>query len=134
MSRSLDMLSALSTVAAQVAGSGLNPESTSPSDGTDPRETPCRSAVMSRTHSEEMNPVILRSPMHSEAIPGELAKDTTPAMSVDLLEALQDPADSLPIVNKPQTDSFMSVRRLTPVECEILQGFPKGWTVPGIAL
>jgi site-specific DNA-cytosine methylase len=27
-----------------------------------------------------------------------------------------------------------SVRRLTPVECEILQGFPSGWTVPGIEL
>jgi hypothetical protein len=28
----------------------------------------------------------------------------------------------------------MSVRRLTPTECEILQGFPKGWTLPGTAL
>ena len=25
----------------------------------------------------------------------------------------------------------MSVRRLTPTECETLQGFPKGWTIPG---
>ncbi len=28
----------------------------------------------------------------------------------------------------------MSVRRLTPTECETLQGFPKGWTVPDIGL
>ena len=27
----------------------------------------------------------------------------------------------------------MSVRRLTPTECETLQGFPKGWTLPAIA-
>jgi site-specific DNA-cytosine methylase len=25
-----------------------------------------------------------------------------------------------------------SVRRLTPTECETLQAFPKGWTVPDI--
>jgi site-specific DNA-cytosine methylase len=28
----------------------------------------------------------------------------------------------------------MSVRRLTPTECEILQGFPKGWTLPDTEL
>lgn len=28
----------------------------------------------------------------------------------------------------------MSVRRLTPTECEALQGFPKGWTVPDTKL
>ena len=27
-------------------------------------------------------------------------------------------------------ESILSVRRLTPTECEVLQGFPKGWTVP----
>jgi site-specific DNA-cytosine methylase len=26
-----------------------------------------------------------------------------------------------------------SVRRLTPIECERLQGFPEGWTVPATA-
>jgi site-specific DNA-cytosine methylase len=29
---------------------------------------------------------------------------------------------------------LLSVRRLTPTECEILQGFPKGWTLPGTEL
>ena len=28
----------------------------------------------------------------------------------------------------------LSVRRLTPTECEVLQGFPKGWTLPDTAL
>ena len=30
---------------------------------------------------------------------------------------------------KPPT-ACLSVRRLTPTECEVLQGFPKGWTLP----
>ena len=32
------------------------------------------------------------------------------------------------------TKPTMSVRRLTPTECETLQGFPSGWTVPDIEL
>jgi site-specific DNA-cytosine methylase len=28
-------------------------------------------------------------------------------------------------------EMLMTVRRLTPTECEVLQGFPKGWTLPG---
>lgn len=31
------------------------------------------------------------------------------------------------------TPTLLLVRRLTPTECEVLQGFPKGWTVPDIA-
>lgn len=34
----------------------------------------------------------------------------------------------------PSTTTSWRVRRLTPVECEILMGFPPGWTVPDIAL
>jgi site-specific DNA-cytosine methylase len=34
---------------------------------------------------------------------------------------------------KHLTDN-LSVRRLTPTECETLQGFPKGWTLPDTAL
>jgi C-5 cytosine-specific DNA methylase len=36
--------------------------------------------------------------------------------------------------NAPMDSSLMAVRRLTPTECEILQGFPKGWTLPGTEL
>lgn len=34
----------------------------------------------------------------------------------------------------PKAQPTMSVRRLTPTECETLQGFPKGWTVPDTVL
>jgi len=39
-----------------------------------------------------------------------------------------DPA--IPLAKPNSTPLAMSVRRLTPTECETLQGFPKGWTVP----
>jgi site-specific DNA-cytosine methylase len=43
---------------------------------------------------------------------------------------------SKPSRDRPEKETPVpySVRRLTPVECEILQGFPSGWTVPGIEL
>ena len=33
-------------------------------------------------------------------------------------------------MQKKQPKEHLSVRRLTPTECETLQGFPKGWTLP----
>jgi site-specific DNA-cytosine methylase len=41
-----------------------------------------------------------------------------------------EPADPTTTMDKPEE---LSVRRLTPTECETLQGFPKGWTVPDTA-
>ena len=36
--------------------------------------------------------------------------------------------------SEPNRENILSVRRLTPTECEVLQGFPKGWTLPDTAL
>lgn len=36
--------------------------------------------------------------------------------------------------SEPSRENILSVRRLTPTECEVLQGFPKGWTLPDTAL
>lgn len=45
---------------------------------------------------------------------------------------LAESAHSSPVEAEKQGKDtpLLSVRRLTPTECEILQGFPKGWTVP----
>jgi hypothetical protein len=61
-------------------------------------------------------------PLHCEATQAEQAKATT------------QPTPSQKICETEVRDQpIMSVRRLTPTECEILQGFPKGWTLPDTA-
>ena len=43
-----------------------------------------------------------------------------------------DPAASLGNVLMPEKEAAHLIRRLTPLECERLQGFPDGWTdLPG---
>jgi site-specific DNA-cytosine methylase len=49
-------------------------------------------------------------------------------MSPNILKPEQA-ADGYQTQKKPQA-GLLSVRRLTPSECEVLQGFPKGWTIP----
>jgi hypothetical protein len=39
--------------------------------------------------------------------------------------------DSTPARTEPAAEPRSSVRRLTPTECERLQSFPDGWTIPG---
>lgn len=41
-----------------------------------------------------------------------------------------DPAPALASTGRPHVASASTVRRLTPLECERLQGFPDGWTAP----
>lgn len=52
------------------------------------------------------------------------AEGSTSPRPYDTLEA------EGPTTTTLKADSCMSVRRLTPTECETLQAFPKGWTVP----
>jgi len=44
----------------------------------------------------------------------------------------QDSESVVPTLHKGQTPAVAGaqVRRLTPTECERLQGFPDGWTIP----
>ena len=82
----------------------------------------------------------------SGVTPEESDKDTTqptPSQRTCETEAkgqrttLQASADSEAADQTTTTDrptASLSVRRLTPTECEILQGFPKGWTLPDIEL
>lgn len=59
-------------------------------------------------------------------------RDSTPAKTVldEARRSLQAP--SAPICDPAATPvPRSSVRRLTPTECERLQGFPDGWTIPG---
>ena len=73
-------------------------------------------------HTEEVNPWLKDG----------FYRDTKPFRVVSPYQATGDQAPSLlsrdykdpPVVKKPQS----VVRRLTPMECERLQGFPDGWT------
>jgi hypothetical protein len=51
-------------------------------------------------------------------------------MSARTLSQDRSPADTEKESTQPSTTAQSSVRRLTPTECERLQGFPDGWTVP----
>lgn len=50
------------------------------------------------------------------------------------LPASQEWEAAARMITTDRHTGLLSVRRLTPTECETLQGFPKAWTVPGIAL
>jgi len=73
------------------------------------------------TTSSSSRPSVPSGPKEAQGQPG---MSTTTSPSAEPLEIGADPAQRKP----EQTD--LSVRRLTPTECEILQGFPSGWTVP----
>jgi site-specific DNA-cytosine methylase len=71
-----------------------------------------------------------------------LALDTMGTAALgETVQTISSPRQSQPVMENSQTPatatedrqmSYLLVRRLTPTECEILQGFPLGWTVPDI--
>jgi site-specific DNA-cytosine methylase len=65
-----------------------------------------------------------------------LSPSNPDSSETDVEHQSQSRSHSKPNLDKPEKETPVpySVRRLTPVECEILQGFPSGWTVPGIEL
>jgi len=67
------------------------------------------------------------SPSHITSTPQTPASTSGTPMNPKGPEALTDAEDSL-----RNRAGQLSVRRLTPTECEVLQAFPKGWTVPDI--
>lgn len=60
---------------------------------------------------------------------GETDETTDPELELSG-GALALPADLLERVLSTEPTTPVRVRRITPVECERLQGFPDGWTVP----
>ena len=56
--------------------------------------------------------------------PGSIARNAGPAGESDLAPTLRREMGD----NQPAVRIAMQVRRLTPTECERLQGFPDGWT------
>jgi len=61
---------------------------------------------------------------------GEREAEGQQEMSARTLSQDRSPADTGKASTQPLTMEQSSVRRLTPTECERLQGFPDGWTVP----
>jgi site-specific DNA-cytosine methylase len=55
-------------------------------------------------------------------------RDTTQPLSPNLSMDRGQRADQERVTIPLELSQPMSVRRLTPTECEVLQGFPKGWT------
>jgi hypothetical protein len=98
-------------------------QSNTPSQCTCPTVCDCQSPETEPAMVSELCPVHNLYPKSDEECPihqGARRYDTSEA------EART--------ITTPKADSCMSVRRLTPTECEILQGFPKGWTLPGTEL
>lgn len=64
----------------------------------------------------------------SPDMPEASSLPSQPQEAISLEHSVQEDAEPM---LKPQPEASMSqVRRLTPTECESLQGFPWGWTVP----
>ena len=63
----------------------------------------------------------------------EMSTTTSPSHLAATLSTKNEPANSAATreeMMNTMAELTMSVRRLTPTECETLQGFPRGWTVP----
>ena len=92
-------------------------EEESPARGTHalPLSTPGNSEILKAATRSESN-------LEPKCQTRSPAKDQAPSPTP--LEKTQGESDKATIPT-------MSVRRLTPTECETLQGFPKGWTIPG---
>jgi site-specific DNA-cytosine methylase len=71
--------------------------------------------VTTRGRQDTLFPLTLRMPEQAEET---CAEHSTPATADTMLPELR-------------LDTIWLVRRLTPTECEILQNFPRGWTLPG---
>lgn len=82
--------------------------------------------------------ILRRAERRRRGLPGDLtvalrelardrASDTTPTPTISS-SPLTD-AEAAPTTTRPKVDNSSSVRRLTPTECERLQGFPDGWTI-----
>jgi site-specific DNA-cytosine methylase len=73
-------------------------------------------------------PPHLNSALRTLSMDSEGEQTTTqPKQTTSSLTPCRQPQETIP----EQMDSiWSSVRRLTPTECERLQGFPDGWTVP----
>lgn len=93
--------------------------------------------VAQATRSEAQN----STPLHSQSrltIDNSLAEKNSQTIGQQadrpVVESGTKETQPSPYLNETNQSQQMSVRRLTPTECEILQGFPKGWTVPDTAL
>ena len=69
-----------------------------------------------------------RASSHQSMNPSELSPGLKTSMEPAVI--LPTPSEKTPEEQVKDTTPIMSVRRLTPTECETLQGFPKAWTVP----
>jgi site-specific DNA-cytosine methylase len=86
-------------------------------------KTCAASAIKSKTESAstaEGQATPSTKQVSTPSLSGSESEHSTPAINK---------ADG-PQVPKKRAIERLSVRRLTPTECETLQGFPKGWTVP----
>lgn len=66
--------------------------------------------------------VVVFNPYRTSTAPGEWVEGWKPDTVHDALTA------STPPKGPPVVTTDVQVRRLTPLECERLQGFPDGWT------
>lgn len=119
----------------EVAAAAVVEASPSPSLPTDSRVAiddvaPTLQAASSPNRGGTSGPLVLPSTASPDALsplsttsPG--STPTTPTPSTPSIEGMPEPSSSSSPTRRPGL-----IRRLTPVECERLQGFPDGWTIP----
>lgn len=87
------------------------------------KSSPAKSATNSPAAAESRDKGIQRLPSTSSA--GASTAETTPTKQSE-----PEPCSTRETQPAEMRREPLLVRRLTPTECETLQGFPKGWTIP----
>src|SRR5581483_4112353 len=104
-----------------------------------PRLSPLSTAAATPADSERSRESTLSSKTCAAAHGTELTVDKESEFAREAQATLSGRSSDMPSPSPCQapieesgtaTIPTMSVRRLTPTECETLQGFPKGWTIP----
>jgi hypothetical protein len=112
--RGRELPAALQTALSALAQSAPSAEASSVEDGD---SGPTREQPVSLSPPSRLNGARGR-----EDLPGMSVRTSSPIPS--------EPKASTPARTEPDEERRSSVRRLTPTECERLQNFPDGWTIP----
>lgn len=83
-----------------------------------------KSSTLKARDYKDTTDIVIENPVVFE--PGSIARNAGPAGEQETAPTLRANMGD----NQPAMRKGLNVRRLTPVECERLQGFPDDWTLP----
>jgi site-specific DNA-cytosine methylase len=107
----------LSLLLPSSSGTPREPTATPPTPSS-PTPSGPKASTPARTEQDEERPSFLSENQRAEVLETPYARQLT--------QGGRKPGQGYPAARIGST-----VRRLTPTECERLQGFPDGWTIPG---